>query len=319
MYDTLENIKKVAPTDARVLITGETGTGKTLLAHDIHNKSLRSGKKMIIVNWPTVPSGLLESYLCGHKKGSYTNAYHDRKGKIEEADGSTLFLDEIGSMPLDLQVKLLHFLDYGEYEVIGDNKIKNADVRIIASTNMPLEKMMREGKFREDLFYRLSVIRINLPPLRDRKDDIPELADYFIGKYIQKHKRDGGNTSLSHSTEKGFIDNLQSYNWPGNVRELENVIEHAVVMAGDDMKIKEINPIHEKLVNQHAGIEYINQEKVLMDVCELILNTDITMEKLNNTLIELMLKLMDNNQSKTAEAMGLSRVTIRSKMKKVKH
>ncbi|MEO0903047.1 MAG: sigma 54-interacting transcriptional regulator, partial [Bacteroidota bacterium] len=220
----LEKVNQVAPTDTSVLITGESGTGKELLARAVHDNSQRKEKPLIKVNAATLPSELIESELFGHKKGAFTGATEDKVGKFSLADGGTIFLDEIGELPLDLQPKLLRVLQEGEFDRLGGTKTIKVNVRIVAATNRDLEKMVKEGKFREDLFYRLNVFPIHNMPLRERKDDIPLLAQYFLEKYSAKAGK--AFKRLSKKT----IASLMNYNFPGNIRELENLIERAVII-----------------------------------------------------------------------------------------
>ncbi len=220
----LEKVNQVAPTDTSVLITGESGTGKELLARAIHDNSRRKEKPLIKVNAATLPSELIESELFGHKKGAFTGAIQDKVGKFSLADGGTIFLDEIGELPLDLQPKLLRVLQEGEFDRLGGTKTTKVDVRIVAATNRDLEKMVKEGKFREDLFYRLNVFPIHNIPLRERKSDIPLLAQYFLEKYASKAGK--AFKRLSKKTTAA----LMKYNFPGNIRELENLIERAVII-----------------------------------------------------------------------------------------
>jgi len=220
----LENVNQVAPTDTTVLITGESGTGKELLAHAIHDNSKRKDKPLIKVNAATLPAELIESELFGHRKGAFTGATENKVGKFSLADGGTLFLDEIGELPLKLQPKLLRVIQEGEFDELGGTVTKKVNVRIVAATNRNLGFMVKEGKFREDLFYRLNVFPIHNIPLRERKDDIPLLAQYFLEKYSAKagksFKRLGKKTSAL----------LMRYGFPGNIRELENLIERAVII-----------------------------------------------------------------------------------------
>ena len=221
----LENVRRVAPTDASVLITGETGTGKELIARAIHSLSKRRDKPLVKLNCAALPSGLVESELFGHEKGAFTGAIARRVGRFELADGGTVFLDEVGELPLDVQAKLLRVLQEREFDRVGGRRPQRVDVRVIAATNRDLAKAVREKQFREDLFYRLNVFPIELPPLRDRREDIPLLAHYLLKKYAMQIGKpmDG----ISPET----IERLQAYPWPGNVRELENVIERAVILA----------------------------------------------------------------------------------------
>ncbi len=225
MKQIFHMIEDVAPSTASILILGETGTGKELVANAVHYQSERACAPFIALHCAALSEGVLESELFGHEKGAFTGAIQSRKGRFEMADGGTLFLDEVGEMSLKVQVKLLRILEKGEFERVGGEKTVKVDVRLIAATNRNLEKEVSEGRFRDDLFYRLNVITIHLPPLRERKDDIPILSNFFVIKYAKKYKKE----------IKGFtpdaMDALCSYRWPGNVRELENVIERAVVLC----------------------------------------------------------------------------------------
>ena len=221
----LRQIDMVGPTDASVLITGESGTGKELVAREIHNRSARKQRTMIKVNCASIPKELYESEFFGHVKGAFTGAIKDRAGRFQLADGGTLFLDEIGEVPLDLQSKLLRVLQEGTYERIGDERTLKTDVRIIAATNRNLKEEVLAKRFREDLYYRLNVFPIEVPPLRDRKDDIPSLANRFLNQAASKL-----NLPLPQFTKANMLE-LQAYDWPGNVREMQNVIERAVITS----------------------------------------------------------------------------------------
>ncbi|HMU47917.1 MAG TPA: sigma-54 dependent transcriptional regulator [Chitinophagaceae bacterium] len=218
--------KKVAPTDATVLLLGETGTGKEVFSQAIHNAGKRTGKAFMALNCGAFTKDLLESELFGHKAGAFTGAVKDKKGLIEEASGGTLFLDEIGEMPIDLQSKLLRVLESGEFIKVGDTKLSKVDVRIIAATNRNLKEEVKAGNFREDLFYRLNVFTIELPPLRERKEDIVLLAEYFTRLFADKTNRKIKGIS------KDALQLLQSHSWKGNIRELKNVIERATILEG---------------------------------------------------------------------------------------
>jgi transcriptional regulator with GAF, ATPase, and Fis domain len=219
-----EEVGQVAPTDATVLILGESGTGKELVAREIHQRSERSAHPMIRVNCASVPKELYESEFFGHVKGAFTGAVKDRVGRFAAADGGTLFLDEVGEIPLDLQSKLLRVLQEGQYERVGDDRTRSVDVRVVAATNRDLANEVKKGRFREDLFYRLNVFPIEVPPLRERGDDIPLLAEHFLARGAQKLKRSAKLSSLN-------VAELQRYDWPGNVRELQNVIERALITS----------------------------------------------------------------------------------------
>jgi transcriptional regulator with GAF, ATPase, and Fis domain len=221
----LARLEAVAQTDASVLIQGESGVGKELVAHVIHGASGRSEGPLVKVNCAAVPHELFESEFFGHVKGAFTGAHRDRVGRFELADGGTIFLDEIAEIPLSLQSKLLRVLQEGEYERVGDEKTHSVDVRLIAATNRDLEQAVAEGRFREDLYYRVSVFPIEVPPLRKRGDDVVQLAVHFLERTCQ----DFGHEPLTLSRQQAVL--LRQYNWPGNIRELKNVIERAVILS----------------------------------------------------------------------------------------
>jgi len=221
----LAQIEQVASTDASVLILGESGTGKELIARAVHNHSLRKDRTLVKVNCAALPATLIESELFGHEKGAFTGALALKIGRFELADRGTIFLDEIGEMPVELQTKLLRVLQEGEFERLGNPKTRTVDVRVIAATNKNLEKAIAEGTFREDLYYRLNVFPLHMPPLRDRKEDIPLLVQHFCLKFGSKFGKQIG------AVPGKVMDALMNYHWPGNVRELENVIERAVIIS----------------------------------------------------------------------------------------
>jgi DNA-binding NtrC family response regulator len=225
MEEIIQRAERVAETKSTVLITGETGTGKELVARAIHNRSAQRDMPLIRVNCAAIPESLLESELFGHVRGAFTGAATTKKGKFALADGGTIFLDEIGTMSPALQSKLLRVLQEREFEPLGSERTEKIDVRVIAATNRDLRQMVAESKFQEDLFYRLNVIPIELPPLRERRDDIPALVDHFLKKHAQRTGR------RIERIDDGVLAQLQQYDWPGNVRELENVIERAVVLS----------------------------------------------------------------------------------------
>jgi Nif-specific regulatory protein len=225
MQEVYAQVAQVARTNTTVLIRGESGTGKELIARAIHYNSLRADQPFIKVSCAALPESLIEAELFGYEKGAFTGAYTRKKGRFELADRGTLFLDEVGDLPLSVQVKLLRVLQEREFERLGGTETIKVDVRLIAATNRDLEQAMREGTFREDLYYRLNVFTIFLPPLRERKSDIPLLADHFLEKYARLHGKDIRRISTP------AIDMLMSYHWPGNVRELENCIERAVLVC----------------------------------------------------------------------------------------
>jgi formate hydrogenlyase transcriptional activator len=229
LESVLEQVKQVASTDSTVLIEGETGTGKELVAHAIHNASQRVGRAFIKLNCAAIPVDLLESELFGHEKGAFTGAMQRRLGRFEMADGGTIFLDEVGELSQETQVALLRVLQEREFERVGGGHPIRVDVRVIAATNRDLETAVANGTFRQDLFYRLNVFPIEVPPLRERKDDIRMLVEYFVQRYAA---RAGKHIA---SIDKKTLDLLQCYNWPGNIRELQNVIERSVILSSGEV------------------------------------------------------------------------------------
>jgi transcriptional regulator with GAF, ATPase, and Fis domain len=228
-------LAKVAPSDVSVLIQGETGTGKELVARALHEHSRRKTKPFLAENCAAVPASLLESELFGHKRGSFTGAIADRPGHFVVADGGTVFLDEIGDMPLPMQSKLLRVLQEGEVRPVGSNKIVKVDVRIVAASNKNLQAMCKEGGFREDLYFRLNVITLSLPPLRERAGDVPHLVRFYL-------KKTGEELGREITIRPDALEALVRWNWPGNVRELENVIRRAAVFAREEITLAELSP-----------------------------------------------------------------------------
>jgi two-component system, NtrC family, response regulator AlgB len=220
----LEMVARAAPTDAAVLFRGESGTGKGVLARALHNQSKRQGRPFVLVNCPTLSEELLASELFGHAKGSFTGAVRDQAGRVEAAEGGTLFLDEIGELPANLQAKLLRFLQEKQFERLGETRTRRADVRVVSATNRDLDADVRQGKFREDLLYRMNVVEVSVPPLRDRREDILPLARHFLGFFARSMGR--STPELSPGAERA----LAGYAWPGNVRELRNAIERAIIL-----------------------------------------------------------------------------------------
>jgi formate hydrogenlyase transcriptional activator len=229
-----ERIRQVAPMNATVLVLGETGTGKGVVARAIHSHSSRKDHPMITVNCTALPANLIESELFGRERGAYTGATARQMGRFELANGGTIFLDEIGEMPLELQSKLLRVIQDGEFELLGSPRTVKVDVRIIAATNRNLEEEIRSGRFREDLFYRLNVFPLTIPPLRERKEDIPLLVNHFVAKFNKK------NSKNIETVTRDTLYTLQEYQWPGNVRELESIIERAVIISsGTELQVLE--------------------------------------------------------------------------------
>lgn len=236
LQKVFELIKLAAPSNSNILITGESGTGKELVARAIHLNSKRKDKAFIPINCGTMESLLLESQLFGHRKGAFTGAISDKKGLLEVADGGSLFMDEIGSIPIETQAKILRVVQEKEFLPLGDVKFKKVDVRLISATNVDLNKLIEEGKFRQDLYYRLNVIHIHLPPLKERKEDIPLLVEHFLKKFGKENEKE--DLKISPKALKILLD----YDWPGNVRELENAIERAVVLSSEGEITPELLP-----------------------------------------------------------------------------
>ena len=267
VLQAIEFAKKVAPTDTSVLLTGETGTGKEVFAQAIHQASGRSGKAFVALNCSTFSKDILESELFGHKQGAFTGAVKDQKGLIEEANGGTLFLDEIGEMPLELQAKLLRVLETNEYIKLGDTKPQRSYFRLIAATNKDLKKESDAQRFRSDLYFRLNVFQINLPPLRERIKDIEPLAKYFIQLFAEKTNK------KPLKIDKDFLDKLEAYQWPGNIRELKNIIERCVILADGDTLTTALLPFEMQQQTHNtdgtlsafsiAGVEKLHIQKVM--------------------------------------------------------
>jgi two-component system NtrC family response regulator len=295
----LEMTSRVALTDSIVLIRGETGTGKELLAKAIHQNSRRKSQPFVTINCGAIPANLLESELFGHRKGAFTGAAAAQKGRVETADGGTLFLDEIGELPLELQVKLLRLIQQGEIEKIGAGSPEKVDVRIVAATHRNLQAMLEDGTFREDLYYRLSVIPLELPPLRERLEDVPELVQNLFAKSKQKH----GRTGL-HFPES-LLPGFSNYDWPGNIRELGNVIERLVVLAVGDKISAEDLP------------EYLRRASSLPELIRLDLSPQgISLEAIEKDLIVKALNKFNWNQTQAARYLDISRRTLSYRMEK---
>jgi two-component system response regulator AtoC len=291
VQEILALIMKVAPTDSPVFIQGESGTGKELIANTVWHFSTRKDAPFIALNCATLSENLIESEIFGHEKGAFTNAYQMKHGLVEVADKGTLFLDEIGEMPVALQPKFLRFLDSGEYRRVGGNKTLRVDVRMIAATNKDLSGLIKSGDFREDLYYRLNVINVAIPPLRERKEDIAELAEYFLIKYAKKLSK-----SIRGFTA-GALELLMGYSWPGNVRELENVIERAVILCESDRLGAEDLSIASSSADAESG------ERP-------------SLEEMEKNYILRVLKEANGNQSRASQLLGIDRKTLYLKLKK---
>jgi two-component system NtrC family response regulator len=305
MQDVFETIRKVAPTNATVLIEGESGTGKELVAKSIHFNSFRRDRSFVAVNCSALAETLLESELFGHEKGAFTGAVAMKKGRFELADGGTLFLDEIGELSQNLQVKLLRVLQEKIFERVGGVKPISVDIRILAATNKNLKQEMEQGRFREDLYYRLNVVHIVLPLLRERQEDILPLVEHFITKYRDERKSVDTVTGLDQEVERLFYD----YSWPGNVRELENVIERAMIMCqSNHIKISDLPEEFKENVYNTLHIEGIPASAKLDEVLAII----------EKKMITRALKLTNNVQSQAAELLGIGKSGLNWKIKKFK-
>lgn len=299
LLEVLDQAATVAPTNATVLIQGETGTGKELVARGIHANSNRSSKPFITVNCGAIPRELIESELFGHVKGSFTGAMMDRKGKAEAAHGGTLFLDEIGEMPLELQVKLLRLIQNGEIEKVGATCCARADVRIIAATHRSLPAMVEDDKFREDLYYRLNVVPLTLPSLRQRRQDIPELVNFFFDRSRTKH----GREDLKLPDE--LLGRFSTYQWPGNIRELENIVERIVVLKrGSEIGFGDLPPF---LQAEPAPLETIRLDLPPKGISLGGIEKEVLLQALHKC---------NWNQSQAARYLGLSRATLIYRMHK---
>jgi two-component system response regulator AtoC len=314
MQEVYKMIGQVAESDATVLILGESGVGKGLVAQAIYNHSLRKDKPFLSINCAAIPEALLESELFGYEKGSFTGADKRRIGKFEQASSGTIFLDEIGDMPLASQAKILRVLQEGEFERLGSNQTQKVDVRIIAATNKMLEQLVREGKFREDLYYRLKVITIDIPPLRERIEDIPELIEYFL------EQRAIGKDLIMEQAMKKLI----KYHWPGNVRELDNTIQRALIMSNrkviTDSHIvfdKQLHVIPKNIEELKSQLER-NLEILFKHILEQSgqdIHSNI-FDIIEQFLIKRALKETNGNQVQTAKLLGISRNTLRHRMSK---
>jgi len=296
MMDVFSMALKVAPTDSTVLISGESGTGKELVARAVHINSRRKNRSFITINCGALPENLQESELFGHVRGAFTGAIRDKRGLFQEANGGTLFLDEVGETAPSTQVKILRFLQDGEIRRVGENDAIYVDVRLLAATNQDLEKAIEEGRFREDLYYRLNVIPIHMPPLRKRRDDIPLLINYFLEKNVTQKKKKIDQVS------QDAMKILTGYHWPGNVRELENVLERAVILTNRNVILPEDLPVSIR-ETQSAGQE--SDEDI----------GEKTLEDLEKYYILKALEKYGWNQKKVSDVLGISTTTLWRKLK----
>jgi DNA-binding NtrC family response regulator len=291
MQPVLETLARVGPSDANVLITGEHGTGKEIVAQTLHALSARAPRPLVAVNTGAIPDGVFESELFGHVKGAFTDARTDRIGRFELADGGTIFLDEIGNVPLRQQAKLLRVLESGEIERVGSSRSRRVNVRVLSATNSDLSAACASGQFREDLLFRLNTVEIHIPALRERREDIPALAAHFLARYAARYRRP------VQGFDSAAVQTLMQYSWPGNVRELEHTIERAILMCRTD----EIQPADLALNAQRAqspGLE------------------DLSLEAVEAMLVRKALQRYQGNVSQAAEALGLSRGALYRRMEK---
>lgn len=301
LKNVMDMIQKAGPTNSTIMVYGETGTGKELIARTIHERSLRKSGPFVAVHCGALAKTILESELFGHEKGAFTGADQQRIGRFEMADGGTIFLDEIGEISHDIQVKLLRVLQEKKLQRVGGNKLIDVDIRIVTATNKNLSQMVKEGAFREDLYYRLNVIPVTVPPLRQRMQDIPVLADYFLKKFnLQLGKE------LSFTKEA--VDHLCKYDWPGNVRELQNILERTVILAsGPEIEIEDL-----KLdMDGSLKIEKVNIVKVPQNIRHEIQKKEV--EKLTQALTQ-----AQGNLSEASRVLGIARSTLFDRLKKYK-
>ncbi len=303
MRDVFEIIRKVAPASATVLIGGESGTGKDLVAKSIHFNSPRRDFPFVAVNCTALAETLLESELFGHERGAFTGAVSSKKGRFELADGGTLFLDEIGELSPSLQVKLLRVLQDKVFERVGGVRQVSVNIRLIAATNKKLKEEVKSGRFREDLFYRLNVVHIELPPLRRRQEDLHLLVDHFIDKYSNERGLDMPVNGIEKQAERLFFD----YNWPGNVRELENVIERAMVLCPDDiLKVDDLPKDFRNSISDSRRLDGIPEDAQLF----------ATLMDIEKKMIQRALKITGHVQSEAAQLLGIGKSGLNKKLKK---
>ncbi|MBR6467252.1 MAG: sigma-54-dependent Fis family transcriptional regulator, partial [Desulfovibrio sp.] len=304
MLALAEMIAQVAPTTATVLVTGESGTGKELVARALHAQSPRAAKPIVTVNCAALAENLLESELFGHERGAFTGAERRREGRFKQADGGTLFLDEIGEMPISLQAKLLRALQQGEVQRLGSDQSEHVNVRVIAATNRDLKKEVAERRFREDLYFRLNVISIDVPPLRRRTEDIPLLAAHFLARFAERNRK----------TVRGFspqaMNSLLHYAWPGNVRELENAVERAVILCTGDLVTGKELPL---AVAEAEAPEASPGQQQAQGGQSL---AGLPLDEVERMAIEDTLKLTRDNKSEAARSLGITRATLHNKMRK---
>lgn len=299
----LKKAERIIKADCTVLVTGETGTGKELLARAIHLQSDRAKKPFVAVNCAAMAKELLDSELFGHVQGAFTTAVRSREGRFQAADGGTIFLDEIGEMPYDLQSKLLRVLQFKEFSAVGESKVRHVDVRIVAATNADLKQMVKDGTFRQDLYYRLNVIQLRLPALRERGEDILALAAHFVEKASAHYNKPV--TAISDEA----LQALRQHSWPGNIRELENAIEHAVLMCLDDTIVPDDLPGADELDDS----EMVDFIRPLTDDG---IDLQGTLRKIESLYIHQALEQTAGNKNQAANLLGLNRTTLVEKLKR---
>ncbi len=301
MQALMEVFALVAPTEATVLLTGESGTGKGLIARAIHANSSRRDHPLVEVNCAAIPETLIESELFGHEKGAFTGADRSRRGRFAQADGGTLFLDEVGELPLAVQAKLLKALQDGEIQRVGSDRPYRVDVRIVAATNRDLQQMVRDGSFREDLYYRLNVVAIEVPPLRRRKEDIPLLTEHFIEIFSRKNRK------LVKGVTPQVMDIFMKYDWPGNVRELENVLERAVILMRGEFITENDLPL---------SLQKLGAAPSVGSSSDSLPEISLTLAEMEKRMILRVLEETGGNKSEAARRLGITRRTLKLKLKK---
>jgi two-component system nitrogen regulation response regulator GlnG len=317
MQEMCKAIGRIAPQDVNVLIRGESGTGKELVARALYHHSRRTSKPFLAINCAAIPESLLESELFGHEKGAFTGADRRRIGKFEQCNGGTLFLDEIGDMPAALQAKILRILQEQRFERLGGNEIVQTQVRVLAATNQDLEKLVEDGRFRKDLYYRLKVITIHVPPLSARSDDVAELAHYFLYRFDRELGMD------MHAFAPEALELLQTYSWPGNVRELQSAIKQAMLNASGRIILPEFLPpeLHRKQSSEHRPLDADNATSDLNGLIEGLLlrrETEVhrkVVEAVERVLLVRVLRETHGHQTQASEILGLNRATLRHKLR----
>jgi transcriptional regulator with GAF, ATPase, and Fis domain len=301
LTELVENIDRIARANCTVLVTGESGTGKEMLVAAIHDASSRAKGPLVTLNCGAIPENLLESELFGHAKGAFTGAHATRQGRVAAAEGGTLFLDEIGEMPLALQVKLLRLLQQREYSPVGDSKTYRCDIRVVAATNRDLEAEVRAGRFREDLYYRLNVIPLHIPPLRERRDDIAALVMHFF----QRMREDLGREDLDGFSVEAMTL-LETYSWPGNIRELQNVVERAVLLAiGPEVSAQDL-PVTVRARDVRNG----SASGLPAELPAMGLDLKAVVDEYESNLIRQALARTGGNKNRAAQLLGLNRTTL---------